>query len=130
VTDGKTAPKASKKYNENLWDLISRNIEWVNYASLSNSLLILQVLDEAERPLSAGEISARISSNTKGLVYKVSATIRDSIEHRLMREGLVEGIEMESRTTDSRKVRTLHFTMTAKGKHLLKGWTAFVRAYS
>jgi DNA-binding PadR family transcriptional regulator len=130
VTDGKTAPKAPKKPDEDLWELISRNIEWINYASLSNSFLILQVLDEAEKPLSAGEISARISSNTKGLIYKVSATIRDSLEHRLMREGLVEGIEIESRTTDSRKIRSLHFTMTAKGKNLLKGWRAFIRTYS
>lgn len=126
---GKPTQKTAKA-DQKLWDIISKNIEWVNYASLSNSFLILQVLNEAEKPLSAGQVSERISSNTKGRVYKVSATLRDALEHRLMREGLIQGVELENQTTDGRRIKTLHFQITAKGKALLKGWTAFIRAYS
>ena len=129
MSDGKPIQKTAKP-DQKLWDLIAKNIEWVNYASLSNSFLILQVLNDAEKPLSAGQVSERISSNSMGRIYKVSATLRDGLEHRLMRERLVQGVELENQTTDGRRVKTLHFQITAKGKALLKGWTAFIRAYS
>jgi DNA-binding PadR family transcriptional regulator len=130
VTDRKPASKAVKEPHQELWNLITENIPWINYANLSNSFVILQVLSEAERSLSANEVSERIASNTKGRLYKVPATIRDALEHRLMREQLVEGETRETQTADGRKLKTLHFSLTPKGKTLLKGWTAFVRAYS
>lgn len=130
MTDRKSTSKAAKETPRELWDLITDNIQWVNYANLSNSFIILQVLNDAEKPLSANEVSGKIASNTKGRIYKVPATIRDALEHRLMREKLVEGEEMEIQTADGRKLKTLHFSITAKGKELLKGWTAFIHAYS
>jgi DNA-binding PadR family transcriptional regulator len=130
LTDRKTASKAVKEHSEELWGLIAKNIQWINSASLSNSFIILQVLNEAEKPLSASEVSERIASNTKGRIYKVPATIRDALEHRLMREKLVDGKEENIKTTDGRKLKTLHFTITEKGRELLKGWIAFIRAYS
>lgn len=130
MADGEPPHKALKKTSQALWDLIAENIEWINYANLSNSFLILEVLNEAERSLSAGEVSERIASNTKGRVYKIPATIRDALEHRLMREALVNGEITEIQTTDGRKLKTLHFSITTKGKELLKGWKAFIHAYS
>jgi hypothetical protein len=32
----------------------------------------------------------------KGQIYKISATLKDALEHRLKREGYVEGIEMKN----------------------------------
>jgi DNA-binding PadR family transcriptional regulator len=130
VTDRKSTSKATKDSSGELWDLIVDNIQWISYANLSNSFIILQVLNEAEKPLSANEVSEKIASNTQGRIYKVSATIRDALEHRLMREKLVDGNEEEIQTADGRKLKTLHFSITAKGKELLKGWTAFIHAYS
>ena len=130
MTDRKPAPKAAKEPSKELWDLISENIQWIQYANLSNSFVILQVLNEAEKPLSATEVSERIASNTKGKVYKVPATIRDAMEHRLVREKLIDGEEIEVQTAKGGGTKTLHFSITAKGKELLKGWTAFIRAYS
>lgn len=130
MTDRRSTSKATKDAAIELWDLIVNNIQWINYANLSNSFIILQVLNEAEKPLSANEVSEKIANNTKGRIYKVPATIRDALEHRLMREKLVEGEEMEIQTADGRKLKTLHFRITAKGKELLRGWTAFIRAYS
>lgn len=130
MTGGQPARKPPNESESAIWDLISKNTEWINYANLSNSFVILQVLSEAEKPLSANEVSEKIAINTKGRVYKVPATIRDALEHRLMREKLVDGIEREVQTADGRKLKTLHFSITAKGRELLKGWKAFVRAYS
>ena len=130
MTDGEPARKVLRKSPQELWDLIAENIQWINYANLSNSFLILQVLNEAEKPLSAGEVSEKIAYNTKGHVYKVPATIRDALEHRLMRVELVKGEVKEMQTTDGRKLKILHFSITTKGKELLKGWKAFIQAYS
>lgn len=130
MTNRKSAPKTDKERSQELWDLIAENIHWINYANLSNSFIILQALDEAEKPLSANEVSEKIASNTKGKIYKVPATLRDALEHRLMREKLVDGKEEEIQTADGRRLKTLHFSITAKGKGLLKGWTAFIHAYS
>lgn len=127
---GRKSAKAANESPHELWDLIADNIQWIHYANLSNSFIILQALNEAEKPLPANEVSKKIASNTKGRIYKVPATIRDALEYRLMREKLVDGREEEIQTTDGRKLKTLHFSITPKGKELLKGWTAFIRAYS
>ncbi|MGB8936262.1 MAG: hypothetical protein WCC17_14285 [Candidatus Nitrosopolaris sp.] len=55
------------------------------------------VLNEAKEPLTTTQISELISKRSKGEIYKISATLRDSLEHRLKREGYVEGIEMNNK---------------------------------
>jgi hypothetical protein len=51
-------------------------------------------LNEANKPLNTTQISEIISLHTKGEIYKISATLKDSLEHRLKREGYVEGIDV------------------------------------
>jgi hypothetical protein len=52
-------------------------------------------LNEIKKPVTAGEISEFIALRSKGCLYKVSATIKDSLDNRLKREGLVEDHSMK-----------------------------------
>jgi DNA-binding PadR family transcriptional regulator len=45
------------------------------------------------------------------------ATLRDSLEHRLKREGYVSGIDQGKKTL---------YSITTKGQKLLKGWIGFL----
>jgi DNA-binding PadR family transcriptional regulator len=67
------------------------------------------VLDEAKEPLTTTQISELISKRSKGEIYKISATLRDSLEHRLKREGYVEGIEVNNKGL---------YSITPKGQKL------------
>jgi predicted Zn-ribbon and HTH transcriptional regulator len=66
-------------------------------AQLSNSFVLLMVLSEAKEPLTTTQISELISKRSKDEIYRISATLRDSLEHRLKRESYVEGIEVNSK---------------------------------
>ena len=104
-----------------LWSSIVKNYEMIQGAQLSNSFILLMVLNEAKEPLTTTQISELISKRSKGEIYKISATLRDSLEHRLKREGYVEGIEVKNRGL---------YSITPKGQKLLRGWVAFLTAYS
>ncbi|MGB6592556.1 MAG: hypothetical protein WBE68_13735 [Candidatus Nitrosopolaris sp.] len=80
-----------------LWNAIIKNYEMIQGTQLSNSFILLMVLNEAKEPLTTTHISELISKRSKGEIYKISATLRDSLEHRLKREGYVEGIEMNNK---------------------------------
>src|SRR5919197_5487346 len=72
---------------------LAKNHEWIGYAQISNSFILLMVLNEnkaRKKALTAGEISEIIAQKTKGRLYKVPSTLRDALEYRLKREGLVE----------------------------------------
>jgi hypothetical protein len=104
-----------------LWSSIVKNYEMIQGAQLSNSFILLMVLNEAEEPLTTTQISELISKRSKGEIYRVSATLRDSLEHRLKREGYVDGIEVNNKGL---------YSITPKGQKLLRGWKAFLTAYS
>jgi len=53
-------------------------------------------------------------------LYKVSATLKDALEHRLKREGYVESTEIKNKSL---------YSITPKGKKLLKGWISFLEAF-
>jgi DNA-binding PadR family transcriptional regulator len=89
-------------------------------AQISNSFILLMVLDEATQPLSTTKISELISKRSKGHIYKISATVRDSLQYRLKREGYVEGVNAKDKSL---------YSITPKGKKLLEGWIAFLSAY-
>ncbi len=55
------------------------------------------VLSESKKPLNTTQISEIIASNTIGQIYKISATLKDSLEHRPKREGYVEAFDVPSR---------------------------------
>jgi len=91
-------------------------------AQLSNSFIILLALSESgSSSLTATEISKAIATRTNGKLFKVPATLQDSIEKRLKREGLVE-----AKKTNTNKVR---YSITDKGRQLLLGWKSFIMTY-
>lgn len=103
------------------WDSISKNYDMIQGAQLSNSFTILMALDESAEPLSTTQISELISRRSKGQIYRISATLKDSLEFRLKREGYVKGAIEANKTL---------YSITPKGRKLLKGWIAFLSAYS
>jgi (p)ppGpp synthase/HD superfamily hydrolase len=119
VESSESSTKKNKK--ERIWNEIVKNYEMIQGAQLSNSFILLMTLNEANHPLTTTEISELISRRSKGQIYKISATLRDSLEHRLKREGYVYGIDKENKSL---------YSITPKGRKLLKGWTAFLEAYS
>jgi hypothetical protein len=56
----------------------------VEGAQLSNSFIILMALSESKEPLNTTQISQIIALNSGGQIYKISATLKDSLEHRLV----------------------------------------------
>jgi hypothetical protein len=58
-------------------------------------------------PLSSTQISESIANKTGGKIFKVSGILKDSIEHRLKREGYVESKEIKNKSIYSlpQKVR-------------------------
>jgi DNA-binding PadR family transcriptional regulator len=90
-------------------------------AHIANSFILLMALAEANEPLSTTQISETISRESKGQIFKLSATLKDSLEYRLRRDGYVEGLNLPNKTL---------YIITPKGKKLLKGWIAFLSAYS
>jgi DNA-binding PadR family transcriptional regulator len=103
-----------------IWESIAKNYEMVEGAQLSNSFIILMALNESKEPLNTTQISQIIVLNTGGQIYKISATLKDSLEHRLKREGYVESTDLPNKSL---------YSITPKGKKLLKGWIAFLSAY-
>jgi DNA-binding PadR family transcriptional regulator len=87
-------------------------------------------LDQIKKPATSGEISEFIVLRSKGRLYKVSATIKDSLDNRLKREGLV--VEDHGKTIEQNEKKSLkvaHYTITPKGRKLLQGWIAFLSAF-
>lgn len=106
---------------QKIWKSISNNYDLIEGAQLSNSFIILMILDQAEEPLTSSDISKTLSYNSLGRIYKPASTLKDSLENRLKREGYVEGIVENNNKT--------YYKITSKGKKLLRGWISFLSAY-
>jgi hypothetical protein len=126
---GKSSRKDQKKKHiqniepkyQSIWDSIAKNYEMIEGAQLSNSFIILMALEENKNEhLNTTQISEIIAVRTKGQLYKVSATLKDALEHRLKREGYVKSIELKNKSL---------YTITTKGKKLLNGWISFLEAF-
>jgi hypothetical protein len=104
-----------------LWSSIAKNYEMVQGAQIANSFILLMVLSNATEPSSTTQISEIISKKSRGEIFKLSSTLKDSLEYRLKRDGYVEGIDMKNKSL---------YSITPKGRKLLKGWIAFLSAYS
>ena len=114
--------KARDNAPDTVWDSIVKNYDMILGAQLSNSFIILLALSESgSSSLTATEISKAIATRTNGKLFKVPATLQDSIEKRLKREGLVE-----AKKTNTNKVR---YSITDKGRQLLLGWKSFIMTY-
>jgi DNA-binding PadR family transcriptional regulator len=114
---------------EDLWESISRNYEMIQGAQLSNSFIILMALYESDMPLNSTEISKIISSKTSGKIYKVSAALKDSLEHRLKRAGYVASIDIPAKKGKMKPIKKSLYSITPKGIRLLKGWISFLLAF-
>jgi hypothetical protein len=121
--DNETITKKNPKefFDAKIWNAIGKNYEMIQGAQISNSFILLMVLNEATQPLSTTKISELISKRSKGQIYKISATVRDSLQYRLKREGYVEGVEVKDKSL---------YSITPKGKKLLEGWIGFLSVYS
>ena len=120
--------------SDKLWDSIAKNHEWISYAQISNSFILLMVLSEnkaRKKALTAGEISEIIAQKSKGRLYKVPSTLRDALEYRLKREGLVEDEKSIANEPSIMKKapKVSRYSITPKGQKLLQGWIAFLSAF-
>jgi hypothetical protein len=119
----------SEAQNYKLWDSISKNYGWISHAQISNSFILLMVLNEAKKALTAGEISEIVAQKSKGRLYKVPSTLRDALEYRLKREGLVEDEIIASKSSIHKIPKVSRYSITSKGQKLLQGWIAFLSAF-
>ncbi|HJT48048.1 MAG TPA: hypothetical protein VJ729_07670 [Nitrososphaeraceae archaeon] len=123
----------SEAQNDKLWDSIAKSYEWISYAQISNSFILLMTLNENEakkKALTAGEISEIIAQKSKGRLYKVPSTLRDALEYRLKREGLVEDEKNTANKSSIQKSpKVSKYSITPKGQKLLEGWIAFLSAF-
>ncbi len=104
--------------NHLIWTSIAKNYDMIEGAQLSNSFIILKVLDQSTEALSTTEISKMIAEFSGGTIYKLASTLKDSLEYRLKREGFVEEDKVNNRSL---------YSITPKGKTLLNGWLAFIK---
>ena len=119
-----------KDFTKNeIWKSISQHYEMIQGAQLSNSFIILMALYESEKPLNSTEISEIIASKTSGRIYKVSAALKDSLEHRLKRSGYVESIDIPTKKGTIKPIKKSLYSITPKGRNLLKGWISFLTTY-
>ena len=133
TTTSKNADRAidSEAQDDKLWDSISKNYEWISHAQISNSFILLMALNESKakkKALTAGEISEIIAQKSKGRLYKVPSTLRDALEYRLKREGLVNDENIANRSS-AHKTKVSKYSITPKGQKLLQGWIAFLSAF-
>ena len=122
----------SETQNYKLWDSIAKNYEWISYAQISNSFILLMALNEnkaRKKALTAGEISEIIAQKSKGRLYKVPSTLRDALEYRLKREGLVEDENIANRSSIHKIPKVSRYSITPKGQKLLQGWIGFLSAF-
>ena len=105
--------------NHLIWNSIAKNYGMIEGAQLSNSFIILKALDQTTEALSTTEISKMIAEFSGGRIYKLASTLKDSLEYRLKRKGFVEEDKVNNRSL---------YSITPKGKTLLKGWIEFIKA--
>ena len=121
--------KTIEKINsDDLWESIAKQYEFIEGAQMSNSFIILLALNESKEPLSTTQISEKISADSRGLLFKVSGALKDSLENRLRKAGYVDGTDIPNEKTDRKPIRMTLYTITPKGQKLLKGWLAFLSA--
>ena len=82
---------------QKIWESIAKNYETIQGAQLSNSFIILMALSDVKEPLNTTQISELIALHTKGQIYKISATLKDALEHRLKREGSLRVLMRKTR---------------------------------
>jgi DNA-binding PadR family transcriptional regulator len=85
-------------------------------------------LKESNQPQSSTQISEMISAKSNGKIFKVSGTIKDTLEKRLRKLGYVEGKDVPNIKGDRKPIRMTLYNITPKGRRLLAGWLGFLSA--
>jgi DNA-binding PadR family transcriptional regulator len=83
-------------------------------------------LNWSKEPLSTTQISEIIASQSKGKIFKVSGALKDSLENRLRKNGYVAGNDIPNVKRNHKPVRMTLYTITPKGRKLLRGWISFL----
>ena len=86
------------------------------------------VLNESKEPLTTTQISEKIALNSKGKIFKISGTFKDSLELRLKKAGYVDGFDIRTNKSDKKPIKRSLYSITPRGKKLLKAWLAFLAA--
>jgi DNA-binding PadR family transcriptional regulator len=120
--------KEYKESKNDKWLQIAKYYDFIQAAELSNSFIVLKALDESNQPQSSTQISEMISSKSNGKIFKVSGTIKDTLEKRLRKLGYVEGKDIPNIKGDHKPIRMTLYSITPKGKRLLSGWLGFLSA--
>jgi DNA-binding PadR family transcriptional regulator len=120
--------KEYKESKNDKWLQIAKYYDFIQAAELSNSFIVLMALDESNQPQSSTQISEMISSKSNGKIFKVSGTIKDTLEKRLRKLGYVEGKDIPNIKGDHKPIRMTLYSITPKGKRLLSGWLGFLSA--
>jgi DNA-binding PadR family transcriptional regulator len=85
-------------------------------------------ISKSKEPLSTTQISEKIALNSKGKIFKISGTFKDSLELRLKKAGYVDGFDIRTNKSDKKPIRRSLYSITPRGKRLLNCWMAFVSA--
>lgn len=117
-----------KNVKNDKWLQIAKYYDLIKAAELSNSFIVLMALDESNQPQSSTQISEIVSSKSNGKIFKVSGTIKDTLEKRLRKLGYVEGKDVPNIKGDRKPIRMTLYSITPKGKKLLAGWLGFLSA--
>jgi hypothetical protein len=114
--------------SDDLWETIAKNYVFIERAQMSNSFIILLALNESKEPLSTTQISEKIAINSRGKLFKVSGTFKDSLELRLKKSRYVNGCDIPTNKSEKKPIKRSLYSITPKDKRLLKSWIAFVSA--
>lgn len=116
--------------SKNIWKDVVKFYDFIEGAQISNSFLILKVLYDSEEPLSTTQISQKISFHSDGKLFKVSGILRDTLENRLRKLGYVNGEDIANTNSPKKPIKMTLYSITPKGKKLLKGWISFLKAFN
>jgi hypothetical protein len=75
-------------------------------------------------------ISEIIINQSKGKIFKAFGALKDSLENRLRKNGYITGNDIPNVKRNHKPIRMTLYTITPKGRKLLKGWIGFLSTYS
>ena len=104
--------------------------EFVHGAQISNDFILLMALNSSKEPVSTTQISEIIASQSKGKIIKASGASKDSLENRLRKNGYIAGDDIPNIKRNHKPIRMALYTVTPKGRKLLKEWIGFLSIYS
>lgn len=84
---------------------------------------------DSDDPLSTTQISQKISAKSDGRLFEVSGVLKDALENRLRKLGYVDGQDIANINSPKKPIKMTLYSITSKGKKLLKDWISFLKAF-